>query len=123
MTPDKSCAVILRERCGSLSVLAFQHPKAGKQLVKGSSDEGETPEAAVVRELQEEAGVTATVIANLGVWQSSYEHQVWAFFLCRPMTVLTDAWTHACNDDGGHEFRFFWQSLERIDAVDWHPVH
>ena len=94
MKATKSCAVIIREISGEQSVLAFRHPLAGCQLVKGSINVGETPAAAAIRELREESGVVATVAANLGEWQSDYENQIWSFHLCNPATTLPHTWTH-----------------------------
>ncbi|MFT3757807.1 NUDIX domain-containing protein [Thauera sp.] len=56
MKPTKSCPVLLR-RDGEVGILAFQHPIAGFQIVKGSIEEGESPEEAAIRELAEESGV------------------------------------------------------------------
>lgn len=56
MTVDKACAVVLRDR-GVLEILAFEHPLAGLQLVKGSVEAGESTCATAVRELMEEAGI------------------------------------------------------------------
>jgi 8-oxo-dGTP pyrophosphatase MutT (NUDIX family) len=49
--------------------MAFRHPLAGCQLVKGSI-ENEEPSAAAVRELYEEAGVRALADSDLGLWDS-----------------------------------------------------
>lgn len=70
MTVDKACAVVLRDR-GVLEILAFEHPLAGLQLVKGSVEAGESTCATAVRELMEEAGIQATAKRNLGEWHST----------------------------------------------------
>lgn len=56
MTADKACPVVLRSR-ETLEILAFEHPLAGLQLVKGSVEPGESTDMAAVRELMEEAGI------------------------------------------------------------------
>ena len=104
-------------------VLAFRHPAAGCQLVKGSIDKDESPKAAAERELEEEAGVSATAVADLGLWQSEHEDQVWSFHLCRTSIALPETWKHWCEDDGGHWFEFFWQPLNTTSLPEWHPVH
>ena len=58
MAADKSCPVVLRAR-ETLEILAFEHPLAGLQLVKGSVEPGESTALAAVRELMEEAGCGA----------------------------------------------------------------
>lgn len=70
--PTKACPVVLR-RTGDLEVLAFEHPLAGFQLVKGSIEQDESPAAAAVRELLEESGLKASsVSADLGLWVPGY---------------------------------------------------
>lgn len=123
MEPVKACAIVVREIADQPSVLAFRHPLAGCQLVKGTITAHEPPELAAVRELREEAGVTATAVMDLGTWHSQHGDQVWSFHLCRPSGDLPDSWTHWCEDDGGHAFEFFWQPLSTDSLVEWHPVH
>lgn len=60
MKPTKSCPVVVRNDDDELSVLAFRHPLAGYQLVKGTINDDEEVSAAAVRELVEESGVAAT---------------------------------------------------------------
>lgn len=120
---NKSCPVVLR---GSevREILAFAHPLAGLQLVKGSIEPGEPAAAAALRELAEEAGITgAWVEQYLGCWDSGHQGQVWSFHRCRVPHALADAWVHHAADDGGHDFRFFWHPLDKAaDAAYWHPV-
>jgi 8-oxo-dGTP pyrophosphatase MutT (NUDIX family) len=62
---DKACPVVLRSPQGKCEILAFCHPLAGHQFVKGTVEAGETPAAAALRELYEEAGITAQAITTM----------------------------------------------------------
>jgi 8-oxo-dGTP pyrophosphatase MutT (NUDIX family) len=106
MAVDKACPVLIRRRA-TLEILAFAHPLAGLQLVKGSVEPGESSAAAAVRELLEEAGIHGTVTADLGEWYSTATGHTWAFHQCEVGYKLPDAWRHFAADDGGHQFSFF----------------
>ncbi|EQM68517.1 hypothetical protein L682_16675 [Aquipseudomonas alcaligenes OT 69] len=118
---DKACPVVLRQR-DRPEVLAFLHPLAGRQLVKGSVEPGESSAAAAVRELAEEAGIQGEAILDLGTWQATPTGHTWAFHLCRAAADLADAWSHHTADDGGHVFRFFWHPLDVEPTEEWHPI-
>ena len=79
---DKACPVVFRD--SSLQqILAFEHPEAGLQLVKGRIEPGENARAAALRELQEEAGIADMAIAtDLGTWHSEHKGHIWSFQLC-----------------------------------------
>nr|WP_281686953.1 NUDIX domain-containing protein [Pseudomonas citronellolis] len=121
--PNKVCPVLVRRR-NELQVLAFRHPRAGLQLVKGTLESGESPASGALRELCEESGIgDAQVLAELGSWDSGFTGQVWSFQLCQAARALPERWTHHAEDDGGHDFIFFfWQSLADIPGPDWHPL-
>ncbi|MBN3788084.1 NUDIX domain-containing protein [Burkholderia sp. Ac-20353] len=109
----KACPILLRNHQGTTEILAFEHPSAGYQLVKGSIERGESAKDAAVRELREESGIRdAEVISDLGSWNAPYQGQIWSFQLCATRTTLPDEWTFETTDDGGHVFRLF-----------WHPMH
>jgi len=57
----KACPILLRPGSSGAKILAFRHPSAGCQLVKGTVEDGESLEAAAVREMLEEGGITVTV--------------------------------------------------------------
>ncbi len=120
---NKACPILLRHNHGRTEVLAFIHPLAGKQLVKGSIEAGETLEQACARELFEEAGVAATAHEYLGNWHSGYERQVWGFYVMTATEVLPDRWDFYTQDDGGHVFKFFWQPLEETPGPAWHSLY
>ncbi|SDJ09873.1 AAA domain-containing protein [Pseudomonas delhiensis] len=120
--PNKACPVLVRQ-CGELQVLAFHHPLAGLQLVKGTLEAGECPAAGALRELREESGIAgARVLAELGSWDSGFAGQVWSFQLCQATQALPERWTHRAEDDGGHDFAFFWQPLAQAPGPSWHPL-
>jgi 8-oxo-dGTP pyrophosphatase MutT (NUDIX family) len=124
MVPDNVCPVILRGLGRDRQILAFEHPLAGRQLVKGSITPGELADAAAVRELGDESGILhASVVRELGTWESDYAAQVWALVECRSPQRLQETWIHRAPDDGGHSFRFFWQPLFAQPSADqWHRV-
>ncbi|RMM74277.1 NUDIX hydrolase [Pseudomonas savastanoi] len=121
MTADKACPVVLRGH-QTLEILAFEHPLAGLQLVKGSVEPGESTGMAAVRELIEEAGIQATVKRDLGEWHSITTGHTWAFHECYVAQDLPDTWIHFAEDDGGHEFRFFWHPLASEPSEGWHQI-
>ena len=121
---NKVCPVILRRNGSEVEVLAFEHPLAGYQLVKGTIEASESIEVAALRELAEESGIlSATVSRSLGIWSSNHEGQIWAFVEGKPSQPLAESWLHHAPDDGGHTFRFFWHPLyETASPSQWHSV-
>ena len=69
--PDyqKVLAYVVRlDKSGDLELLVFTHsdqPEAGLQVPAGTVDDGETPELAVVRELEEESGLRDIPLVGL----------------------------------------------------------
>ena len=91
---DKACPVVFRD-ASMRQILAFEHPEAGVQLVKGRIEPGENARAAALRELKEEAGIANTVIAeDLGTWQSRHNGHIWSLHLCTFSPSLPETWTH-----------------------------
>lgn len=113
----KVCPVITRVSGGRLEILAFEHPSAGKQLVKGSIEAGESPMLAAARELEEESGVRASDFAPVG--ETRIGGTLWYFFAAH-VSGLADAWEHQTMDDHGHQFRFFWHPLDQAPDKEWH---
>ncbi|WP_062263314.1 NUDIX hydrolase [Endozoicomonas arenosclerae] len=119
----KVCPVVIRENEGTSEILVFKHPLAGIQLAKGTLEKGETLPQAALRELQEESGIAnARIVQYLGAWKAGFQSQQWHFILCNANN-LKDSWHHYCEDDGGHNFRFFWHSLENKPDGQWHSVY
>jgi 8-oxo-dGTP pyrophosphatase MutT (NUDIX family) len=117
----KACPVLLRRSGGHSQVLAFRHPLAGVQIVKGTVGRGEHPRAAACRELCEEAGVSGVrVIRHLGQSQRIHPGQVWDFWLL-DHAGLPDAWHHAAVGDDGHIYGFFWHDLSALRVSGFAP--
>ena len=119
----KVVPILIRRKAQTFEILAFRHPLAGIQLVKGSIEPNETYEHAAIRELFEESGLIARdnpkFIGNL-VLKSN--HQDWYFYCCEATQVIPDTWIHYCLDDGGLEFKFFWHRLYQEPSEDWHEI-
>jgi 8-oxo-dGTP pyrophosphatase MutT (NUDIX family) len=119
----KVCPVILRKHSDVWSILAFRHPRAGTQLIKGTLEAGERPEVGALRELAEESGIDhAVVVEKIGDLDMDEAEQRWHVFLCQPSAPLADEWDHFTTDGGGHIFHFFWQPLDQEPDETWHPV-
>lgn len=85
----------------------------GHQFVKGTVEAGETPAAAALRELYEEAGITAQAITTmLGSSNAIQSGEKWHFFVVQT-DPLPDSWQHKCADDGGQLFGFFWHPVRQ----------
>lgn len=92
-------------------ILAFRHPLAGLQLVKGGIETGETATAAALRELAEESGIVGTKAEVLTVRSDIQLGERW-HLVAVDTAELPRRWTHDSPDDGGHRFAFFWQGAE-----------
>jgi 8-oxo-dGTP pyrophosphatase MutT (NUDIX family) len=123
-SPQKACPVVVRQNQDRFEILAFRHPLAGCQLVKGTIEPGEDAGRAALRELCEESGICDATLdpsdSFLGTIQLAGSGQEWHLFLCSTGT-LTDSWTHHTEDDGGHNFEFFWHPMDQPLDDEWHP--
>ena len=65
---QKVTAFVTRAGSAGAALLLFRHPNAGIQLPAGTVEEGETPEAAVLREVFEETGLRhgVRIVRGLG---------------------------------------------------------
>jgi 8-oxo-dGTP pyrophosphatase MutT (NUDIX family) len=119
---QKACPVVYRLADEGVTILAFQHPSAGKQLIKGTVEDGERPQDAALRELREESGVTPTSnLLHLGQAPIGKASTVWHFFAVE-VCGLPLHWEHQTEDDEGHAFAFFWHPLAEDLDQDWHPM-
>jgi 8-oxo-dGTP pyrophosphatase MutT (NUDIX family) len=104
-------------------MLAFRHPLAKLQFVKGTIDQGEHPGDAARRELYEESGLIAT---KDPVFIDKNDHMpdghTWYFYLCAVEEPIPDEWNFETLDDGGHIFSFFWHSIDHDLDSSWHPL-
>ncbi len=118
----KACPIILREKNNEIEILAFQHPHAGKQVVKGTIDPGEDYADAALRELHEESGITdARIKTFVEEVHFKEEQQTWHIFICEA-DIRRENWSHtALEGDGNeYEFSFFWHKLHNNTNDEWH---
>ncbi|WP_435069403.1 NUDIX hydrolase [Haloplanus sp. C73] len=114
---EKVCAYITR---GDGSVLVFDGPgHEDRQVPKGTVEPGETPRAALYREVVEESGLaTFEGVSHLvtDVWtrRESPPKRYVRHFYHVPVHETRDAWTHVVTGSGaecGAEFSFSWLDL------------
>ncbi|MGF2948605.1 NUDIX hydrolase [Microbacterium alcoholitolerans] len=113
-------------------LLVFTHDAiplevAGVQVPAGTIEQGEAPEAAVVREVLEETGLAARVTAALGVerydvWPSKPETHERHFFQLSPLEdSLLERWTagEGVPSDGGEvqKWTCYWMPLEQAHVL------
>lgn len=120
---NRACPVVIRHHNSQLELLAFKHPKGKNQLVKGNIKRGELLESACIRELEEESGIQAQVVRQLGTWDSGFKNQIWGFCLMHYVGVQPDTWEFETKDDDGHIFSFFWQPLNSPLNDNWSEVY
>lgn len=119
----KVVPVILRHQVHGLEILAFRHPLAGTQLVKGTIEQDEKHDIAAIRELFEEAGLIAELNPKfIGNFILKCNQQDWHFYLCETQAELPENWIHHCQDGGGLDFEFFWFPLNQKPNADWHET-
>jgi 8-oxo-dGTP pyrophosphatase MutT (NUDIX family) len=115
----KVCPIVSRMSDGTPELLAFQHPSAGRQFVKGGINDGESPSEAALRELEEESGIVASP-DPVEVGEVRIGSNVWHFFAVKAEGV-PDRWDYQTRDDFGHVFSFFWHPLGKDLDEEWHP--
>lgn len=119
---QKACPVVTRSTDQGLEVLAFSHPLAGFQFVKGTIEKGETPSDAAKRELFEESGlVCLEPLELLGSVPMGLDLTPWHFYVWHS-TGLPDTWSHDTSDDQGHNFAFFWHPIDLPLDESWHLI-
>jgi ADP-ribose pyrophosphatase YjhB (NUDIX family) len=121
----KACPVVVRTTAGGVEILAFHHPTAGCQLVKGTVEAEESIHRAAERELLEESGIVGRATDDLGVVLMTEPAQEWHLVLCHvdcPAGQLPETWMHRTSDGGGLDFAFFWHPLDQEPDESWHPI-
>lgn len=103
----RACPVCLDPARAPARLLAFAHPEAGVQLVKGRMAEGESPEAAALRELREESGLIGQIAGPAVELAIPETGEIWHLVPVHAPDAPAH-WVHFCQDDGGKQFLFFW---------------
>ncbi len=83
-------------------------------LPKGFVEEGESPSAAAIRELEEECGITGEILGIIGIRECVRNGQTAVFlaYLIRP---------HSLDIVSNSEeiMNFGWYSIENFESIDW----
>ena len=86
---------------------------AGYEVVRGTIEDGETPEQGIVREVLEESGIAITgdiQFIDVTYWENEEQF----FFLMQAPDNLPDSFTHIVTGDGGdkgHVFEYRWLDI------------
>ncbi|TDO49141.1 NUDIX domain-containing protein [Kribbella sp. VKM Ac-2527] len=123
-TVRKAAAFVTRDR----KLLVFRkphHPGTGTQVPAGTVEPGETPEAAVVREAEEETGLTGFTllglldhhVVDMRPYGRRELHDRWCYHLLAPADAPI-AWRHGESDpssgpDPYNPYDFSWLDLTR----------
>ncbi len=126
----KAVPCVLKDLQTDPKILVFQHPPPTLdfQIPKGTVEPRESIQDAVLRELQEESGISsAQIVEKIGLYElfiqaGTYgfiktEHQLWHIYHLQVDHFLPDTWTHIVTgegDDAGMRFEYFWQPLYDI---------
>lgn len=125
---EKVLAYITRFTKGTMQVLVFEQvdaPEAGVQVPAGTVEPGESLEEALLREIQEESGLSIDGVPQfLGrfAWFREDRHEihhrnVFHIHLAMPSR---DEWTHVVSGDGEDRkmvFQFYWLEIETAQQI------
>jgi 8-oxo-dGTP diphosphatase len=125
-------AYVTRERGERTELLVFEdpdHPQMGVQVPAGRLDPGEELEAGLLRELEEESGLTAVhIVRELPAFEEHYPSRYENHgFLVALDGDAPDEWEHVvvgAGDDAGFVFHYRWAPIEpgfRLFHLD-HPL-
>jgi 8-oxo-dGTP pyrophosphatase MutT (NUDIX family) len=122
---QKVAAYVTRRKNGRFELLVFRHvdfPDLGMQVPAGTIEPAESPEAAVIRELEEECGLKAKEPIKLGeylffkTYSQQYQHR--HVFHLHQDRDLPDSWVHevqSSGDDHNLKFEYSWQPIGAVD--------
>ena len=117
---QKVLAYVIRRQNGEPQLLIFEHrdhPDAGVQVPAGTVEPGEAIEAALLREVEEESGLTPAqvrLVRKLGELNEAESDQQRHVFELAPAGPLPDRWAHTVQgrgEDEGLVFDYYWQTL------------
>ena len=133
--PAACCAWLPGPPHGPTQLLVFDHPVAGTQIVKGTVEDGETLQEALVRELLEEPGLLCDGGSHVGTWDrtvgggpnedGALELARWHVFEVRAPVDAPDAWAHQASgseEEARHVFRFRWVDIDASLPEALHPL-
>lgn len=121
------CAVILSDG----KILAMQDERSPYYYLPGGRVQmGETAEHAILRELQEELGITARIQRPLWFNQSFFNedvdklnyHELCLYFLVDVSGTGLPEGERFTRLDNGHTLRFEWIALERLEQEYFYPL-
>jgi 8-oxo-dGTP diphosphatase len=116
MTRRRVVAYVTRDRSEQRELLVFEdplHPHVGTQVPAGRLDEGEDLESGLLRELEEEAGITnVRIVGELAGFEDHYpsRYENHAFHVVLEGEER-DEWEHIVvgdGDDAGLTFHYQW---------------
>ena len=83
-------------------------------LPKGFVEEGESPSAAAIRELEEECGITGEILGIIGMRECVRNGQTAVFlaYLIRPLSL-------DISPNSKEIMNFGWYPLENFQSIDW----
>ena len=135
----KVVACLIRPGRSGPELLVFTHPDGSVQIPKGTLEDGESAEAAVLRELREESGISEAAI-EASVVDLDYrtpqstldgvplQEQLWQIFRLRSDKPIPDSWQHRASgspEEDGLVFSCRWICLSRAKQhlhQLYHPV-